>query len=170
MASINLKTIVPAKRTHEGAVAARLTPLQELIRTVMSCMLWEDNFYEDGVSIADRIKKLVHQVTLAEAAGVAVEARENMKLRHVPLLIAREMARHPARNSASVVRFNDANDTSIISETLARVIQRPHHHHHRRAECHAAARAGERQVVLSQCRCTSQWPRLRRVVAHRRLF
>lgn len=125
MASINLKTIVPAKRTHEGAVAARLTPLQELIRTVMSCMLWEDNFYEDGVSIADRIKKLVHQVTLAEAAGVAVEARENMKLRHVPLLIAREMARHPARNSASVVRFNDANDTSIISETLARVIQRP---------------------------------------------
>ena len=125
MASINLKTIVPAKRTHEGAVAARLTPLQELIRTVMSCMLWEDNFYEDGVSIADRIKKLVHQVTLAEAAGVAVEARENMKLRHAPLLIVREMARHPARNSASVVRFNDANDTSIIGETLARVIQRP---------------------------------------------
>lgn len=124
MPSLNVATKLPPLFTAEGATAKRVTPLQELIRLTMACMLWEDGFYSDGKTVGVRIRELVHTVSLAEAAGVAIEAREKMKLRHVPLLIVREMARHPKRDLITN-RSNGANHTSIISETLARVIQRP---------------------------------------------
>jgi len=79
--------------THEGGPARRLTPIQELRRTILSCMLFEDTFYEDGVSISDRIKALVPQCTPIDVAELAIEAREKMHLRHAPLFLAREMAR-----------------------------------------------------------------------------
>lgn len=100
--------------THEGAPARAITPLQELRRSVMSCMLWEDTFYESGVSVADRITALVKQVGQTDPAAVAalaIDARSKMKLRHVPLLIVREMAR-------------DANLKPYVADTLASVIQR----------------------------------------------
>ena len=75
--------------THEGARAQRFTPEMELRRALMNCLLWEDQFYEDGVAIADRIKTLVPLVEPAKAAALAIEAREKMKLRHAPLLVAR---------------------------------------------------------------------------------
>src|SRR5580704_2375584 len=98
-------------RTHEGAPAAILTTEQALRRSVLSCMLWENEFYEEGVSIAGRIRELVPKVDAAKVAALAVEARTNMKLRHVPLLLVREMARH-------------ATHRSLVAQTLARVIQR----------------------------------------------
>ena len=109
MANIN-KLFRP--RTHEGARARRFTPAEELKRTLMNCLLWEDQFYEDGVSIAERMEKLVPLVGPAEVAALAVEAREAMKLRHAPLLIVREMARSTAHRG-------------LVAETLARIIQRP---------------------------------------------
>src|SRR5271154_5894407 len=81
-------------RTHEGAPAAILTPAQSLRRSVLACMLWENEFYESGVTIAARIRELVPQVEPAAVSAIAVEARTAMKLRHAPLLLAREMARH----------------------------------------------------------------------------
>jgi hypothetical protein len=45
-------------------------------------------------------------------AALAIEAREAMKLRHAPLLIVREMARHEKHRV-------------LVADTLARVIQRP---------------------------------------------
>jgi hypothetical protein len=98
-------------RTHEGAPAAVLTPEQALRRCVMACMLWEREFYEDGISIAGRIAELVPQVDAVRVAALAVEARTRMKLRHAPLLLVREMARH-------------ATHRSLVGETLPRVIQR----------------------------------------------
>jgi hypothetical protein len=98
-------------RTHEGAPAKVLSAEQMLRRSVLSCMLWEKEFYEDGQSIVDRIRMLVPQVAAAEVAALAVEARERMKLRHVPLLLVREMARH-------------ATHRALVAETLERVIQR----------------------------------------------
>jgi 60 kDa SS-A/Ro ribonucleoprotein len=62
-------------RTHEGAPAAVITPEQALRRSVLSCMLWENEFYEDGVSIAGRIRELVPKVEPARVATLAVEAR-----------------------------------------------------------------------------------------------
>jgi hypothetical protein len=101
----------PRPRTHEGAPAKAITPEQALRRTVLSCMLWEGEFYEDGVQIAGRIHELVPQVAAEKVAALAVEARERLKLRHAPLLLVREMARH-------------ATHRALVSETLARVIQR----------------------------------------------
>ena len=98
-------------RTHEGALAAVITPEQALRRSVLSCMLWEGEFYEDGVQIAGRIHELVPQVEAEKVAALAVEAREKMKLRHAPLYLVREMARH-------------ATHRGLVAETLTRVIQR----------------------------------------------
>ena len=98
--------------THEGGKGKAFTPEQMLRRSLMNCMLWEDQFYEDGVTIADRIKALVPLVAPQKVAALAIEAREQMKLRHAPLLIVREMARHEKHRV-------------LVADTLARVIQRP---------------------------------------------
>src|SRR5580692_11625229 len=98
-------------RTHEGAPAAILTPEQSLRRSVLACMLWENEFYEDGVAIAGRIRELVPKVDAAKVAALAVEARTSMKLRHAPLFLVREMARH-------------ATHRALVAQTMASVIQR----------------------------------------------
>lgn len=103
----------PALKTHEGAPARHIDPLAQLRRSVCSCLLWEHEFYEDGVEIADRIANLVTLCKPADVAALAIEARESFHLRHVPLLLVRELARHPQRRP-----------DRLISTTLARVIQR----------------------------------------------
>ena len=108
---VKLNKIVRAF-THEGARAKRFTPEMELKRALMNCLLWEDQFYEDGVAIAERIKMLVPQVEPARVAALAIDARERMKLRHAPLLVLREMARHEKHRV-------------LVADTLAQVIQRP---------------------------------------------
>ena len=108
---VRLNKIVRAL-TFEGARAKRFTSEMALKRALMNCLLWEDQFYEDGVAIAERIKALVPQVEPARVAALAIEAREVMKLRHAPLLVVREMARHEKHRA-------------LVADTLARVIQRP---------------------------------------------
>lgn len=93
---------VGVPRTHEGGLAKRLTPEQELRRTVMACLLWEDAFYEDGVSIAQRIADLVKACKPIDVAAMAIEARSKMNLRHVPLLLCRELARNGALKAATL--------------------------------------------------------------------
>jgi len=68
-------------RTHECAPAAILTPEQSLRRSVLACMLWENEFYEEGVVIAGRIRELVPKVAAEKVAALAVEARTTMKRR-----------------------------------------------------------------------------------------
>lgn len=98
--------------THEGAPAKHINFTQQLRRSVMACLLWEDTFYESGVQIADRIKELVGKVPGKNVSKIATEARTKMKLRHVPLLLAREMARNEAQRP-------------FVAETLESIIQRP---------------------------------------------
>ena len=109
-----MKTNVKLKdtaRTHEGGQSVTLPAAKELRRTVMANMLWEDQFYESGKSSADRIKELVKKVSFEDAAQIAIDAREKFKLRHVPLLITRELLRnHSGRK---------------VGDLVARVIQRP---------------------------------------------
>jgi 60 kDa SS-A/Ro ribonucleoprotein len=113
MAKLNILKLshLAPLRTHEGAPANAIGPEQSLRRSVLACMLWEDEFYEEGVQIAGRIRELVPRVDAAKVAELAIEAREAMKLRHAPLLLVREMARH-------------ASHRSLVAQTLARVIQR----------------------------------------------
>src|ERR1051326_6285911 len=112
MARINVKEKAPAIATHEGGPAKHINTTQQLRRLVLPCLLWEDSFYVDGKTIAEQIADAVKASPASVAAAVAIEAREQFHLRHVPLLVVREMARlHPG--------------TSIVGDTLARVIQRP---------------------------------------------
>jgi 60 kDa SS-A/Ro ribonucleoprotein len=111
MARLNTLNLNFGPRTHEGAPARHLSPELQLRRSVMACLLWESQFYEDGVEIAGRIAELVPKVAVEKVAAMAVEARGKMKLRHVPLLLVREMARHKTHRAQ-------------VADTLATVIQR----------------------------------------------
>lgn len=107
---INTKApAVPAPRTHEGAVAHRIGAIDELRRTVMACLLWEDTFYENGVDVATRIQNLVKEIPALAVMDIAIEARTRMHLRHVPLLLARSLAAQ---------RIN-------VADLLPAIIQRP---------------------------------------------
>lgn len=92
MASVNRK-VKEEIETYGGGHAIPISPKQQLERSVMSCLLWEDEFYEDGKSIVARICDLVKQNTPQDVADIAIRAKQDMRLRHVPLLLARELAR-----------------------------------------------------------------------------
>jgi 60 kDa SS-A/Ro ribonucleoprotein len=98
-------------RTHEGAVAQRVDAKTELRRTVLTCLLWEDAFYEKGSEIAERIAGLVAKSEPDVVAALACEARDAMQLRHAPLFLVRELARRKGAGS-------------LVAESLERVIQR----------------------------------------------
>lgn len=112
MASVNKKQSAPVIYTAEGARARRITPTQQLRRLVMSCLLWEDNAYEDGQSVASLIAELVPKVHPVDVCALALEARARMKLRHVPLFLAVEMVKHPTHRG-------------WVAELLEKIIQRP---------------------------------------------
>ena len=98
-------------RTHEGALSVPSSPVKELRRAVMACMLFEGQFYESGEDSAKRMQGLIKSVTFDEAAQIAIDAREKMKLRHAPLFLVRELLRyHKGRQ---------------MGDLIARVIQRP---------------------------------------------
>lgn len=111
MARINSKVRRSVLRTHEGAPARRIPVELQLRRSVMASMLWERQYYESGAHIADRIKSLVPKVDPLGCYRIALEARHLMNLRHVPLLVAREMAR------------NDRHK-HMVSALLPQIIQR----------------------------------------------
>lgn len=108
----NTRTLPAAKFTHEGARAYNINAEQELRRSVMACMLWEDSFYESGEEIATRIEKLVSQVAPETVMDIAIKARTEQKLRHVPLLLAVTMAKLPSHKH-------------VVADTVAQIIQRP---------------------------------------------
>ena len=97
--------------THGNSPAVRTSAEKQLRRSVLATMLWEDQFYEDGESIAARIEKLVAQVSPQIVAALAVEAKQEQKLRHVPLLLASALVR-------------PATGTNLVSQLLPKVITR----------------------------------------------
>jgi 60 kDa SS-A/Ro ribonucleoprotein len=112
MAKLNIFKRFKKARTHEGAPAKTFGPEQQLRRSIMNFMLWEDEFYEDGEAIADRIQALVPKVAPETVAQIAIDAREKSKLRHAPLLLVRAMAASEKHRA-------------LVASTLERVIQRP---------------------------------------------
>ena len=100
-------------RTHEGARAfAPLSDEQRLRRSVLSCLLWEDEFYEDGETISARIAALASSLDPEVVARLAVEARSKMNLRHAPLFLLTVLARTGAKRE------------KLVADAVAEVIQR----------------------------------------------
>lgn len=115
MATLNKKT---EKRMSETRLAggmgmkAAVQDAEALLRRAsLACLLWENLAYEKGSEVAKNICNLVPQVTPEKVAGLAVEARFAQKLRHLPLLIVAEMAKHDSHKG-------------LVAETLAKVIHR----------------------------------------------
>lgn len=109
MSSLNKLKTTPIT-THGGGIAIRLSNLQELRRSVLACLLWENQFYENGEDIAARILRLADKVTKEELTNLAIEAREVFKLRHVTLLLL----------CALIKRKGEG-----VADTIGRVIKRP---------------------------------------------
>lgn len=107
-----LNNSIPTIQTHEGGKAKAINPESQLRRSVMACILWENNFYESGDNIATRIMSLIPLIKPKVVASIAIEARTKMNLRHVPLLMVRKMA-------------NLTTHKHLVADTLAAVIQRP---------------------------------------------
>ena len=74
MARLNILKLshLARPRTHEGAPARAASPELALRRSVLACLLWESQFYEDGVEIAGRISVLVPKVAPEKVAALAI--------------------------------------------------------------------------------------------------
>ena len=115
----NVKRAVPKIYTHEGAVAVYIDSTLQLRRSVMANMLWEDSFYESGQSIADRIGSEVAELLKEEdgarsVANIAVEARSQFKLRHVPLLLL-----------AHLIHAQTDKTRAVVADAIMATVQRP---------------------------------------------
>ena len=94
-----------------GAPSANQEAEALLRRSVMASLLFEGLFYEDGVSNAENVKALIPQVDPVTVSKIAIEARHEQKLRHMPLFIVNEMVKHPSHRK-------------MVGETLYQVINR----------------------------------------------
>ena len=96
--------------THGGQPAfGHQSDFQTLRRSVLSCLLWEKEYYESGVSIAERIEKCAAKVSVKDLVAVTLEARSVHNLRHVPLLLLCELVKRGGR---------------VVGDTIAATIQR----------------------------------------------
>ena len=95
-----------------GVHAAKQDAEAQLRRVTMACLLWEDLHYESGETTADAICRLIPQVDPQKCADIAIECRYDQKLRHVPLLIVREMVKYPEHRL-------------LVAKTLTKVCKRP---------------------------------------------
>ena len=78
----------------------------------MTCLLWEDLFYESGASVAKNIASLIPQVEPHTVYQIAIEAKQIQKLRHVPLFIA-------------VVMAGLDTHKYLVSDLLPQIVDRP---------------------------------------------
>lgn len=109
MSSLNIKSKAVQATNAHGTSVPTINVEKMLMRSTLAHMLWEDNFYLDGVSAAENMAKLVAKANPTFVADLAVQARDAFKLRHVPLLLVRELIRNG----------------KATAKTINEVIQRP---------------------------------------------
>lgn len=99
--------------TYEGGKASHISEFEELKRATMSCLLWEDEFYEDGISIADRIttltEKCIKNGYYKEVMALLNLVKFDMKLRHCPLWMI-----------VSIFKAGGTVNKNIIADILTR--------------------------------------------------
>ena len=88
------KVIAEYTAGGHGARASTISNEMKLRRVVLTNLLWEDQAYASGDETADNIANLITKVAPAKVVEIAVSARNDQYLRHVPLYIASEMCKH----------------------------------------------------------------------------
>ena len=109
MSSINRAAVRKMFTNNVGTFVPMISPERQLKRITLAAMLWENQFYLDGKSHAELVQDLVAKVQPEKVADLADVARSKFKLRHIPLLLARELARNG----------------KLQAQTLTKIIQRP---------------------------------------------
>lgn len=109
MASLNKSRPRNTQRTHNGAVVVPTNAKEQLTRAVLTCLLWEDTYYESGKSIADRISTLAKQCPADFVGELAAQARNDFKLRHAPLWLTQGLI----------------EGGNITAKSLEKVLRRP---------------------------------------------
>jgi len=109
MSSLNRKAKSVTEQNYHGLAVKKLKAEDQLTRLTLAHMLFEDQFYIDGQSSADALKAAVKAANPAYTVALAKTARTQYKLRHVPLLLVRELVRNG----------------NIKAAEIADVIQRP---------------------------------------------
>ncbi len=100
---LNIASRIPVRRTHESAPAKHISAEAALRRSVLSCLLWENEFYEDGQHIADRIIENAAAVDRETVSALAVEARTVYGLRHAPLMLLLDLIRRGGPGVADTI-------------------------------------------------------------------
>jgi 60 kDa SS-A/Ro ribonucleoprotein len=103
MSKINIAVHRPTVFTFEGGRAVNVNYEAQLRRSVMSCLLWEDEFYEDGQTIAARIMELSAKVDPETLASIINEARNVHGIRHASLLMLLSLIKSAGEGIGDVV-------------------------------------------------------------------
>jgi hypothetical protein len=109
MSSINRAPRQATVQNHHGLAVKQVSNESQLVRLTMAHMLWEKQFYIDGKQAADQLTTIAAKCSPDFVALTAIKARTEFKLRHVPLVLARTLAK----------------TGGLTATTLAEVIQRP---------------------------------------------
>ena len=106
MSKVNQKaSVAVAKKVYVPGVK------EEARRTLVTCLLWEDQAYENGVKIADRMREYVKQLSEQDCRDLLKEAKIDNKLRHAPLFWAVQMAKEGKLKADDVAMICDRVDT-----------------------------------------------------------
>lgn len=102
MSRFNRRVSNYSAQNAAGTAVKPISNEKQLTRLVLANMLFQDQYYVDGKTTAELVKDLVAKTNEKFVSHLALAARSNFKLRHIPLLLTRELAR-TGRLSADVL-------------------------------------------------------------------
>lgn len=104
-----------------------LSSFEKLRRTCCTALLGEDTFYENGESIKDRVSSYMNDITSKQANEALRIAKEDNKLRHMPLFLIKYMLKKGWVDADTVSKVCTRPDD--ITEILAMYWQDPDNKH-----------------------------------------
>ena len=104
-----------------------LSSFEKLQRTCCTALLGEDTFYENGESIKDRVSSYMNDITSKQANEVLRIAKEDNKLRHMPLFLKKDMLKKGWVDADTISKVCTRPDD--ITEILAMYWQDPDNKH-----------------------------------------
>lgn len=104
-----------------------LSSFEKLRRTCCTALLGEDTFYENGESIKDRVSSYMNDITSKQANEALRIAKEDNKLRHMPLFLIKDMLKKGWVDADTVSKVCTRPDD--ITEILAMYWQDPDNKH-----------------------------------------
>lgn len=97
-------------REHNVRAPRQMSVYEKAQRTLMTAMLGEDTFYEEGKSIMDRLESYIPNLTKDECKRLLVESKDYAKLRHAPAFLAVKMLKNGYAEPEDFEKVSDRPD------------------------------------------------------------